>query len=455
MRELLRRAAARDPHMSEVVRGAGAAFGAKGLGVAGLLGLQALLGRTLGAEGTGLFLLALTLAVVASVVGRVGLDNAILRLAAGQAETGDWRGVAGVARHGILTALATSAAACAALYALAPALADHVFGKPELVAPLRGLALAVVPISLLFLLAELLKAVRRIGLSQLLQNAPPLLAIGLLLPAAGALDAGTAARGYAAAALLALALAGLAWRRATPRLRGVRGSFDLRRLAASAAPLYGAALLALLLEWLPALALGVWGSKAELGLFQVAHRTALLTSFALAAVNHVAAPQFAALHARGDLRAMERTARRSALLMAAAAAPLLALFLLAPSHVMRVFGPDFATGGPLLSILAVGQFVNAAVGSVGFLLIMSGNGAAFRNATAVAATLQIALCATLVPAFGAVGAALASASSVVCLNLVAAALVASRLGIRTLPIPRRRGRGGALGEDEGCRSAPS
>ena len=40
---------------------------------------------------------------------------------------------------------------------------------------------------------------------------------------------------------------------------------------------------------------------------------------------------------------------------------------------MRVFGHDFEAGWVILVIGAAGQLVNCAVGSVGYLLLMSGN----------------------------------------------------------------------------------
>ena len=47
------------------------------------------------------------------------------------------------------------------------------------------------------------------------------------------------------------------------------------------------------------------------------------------------------------------------------------MIIFAPA-LMRIFGPDFEVGWPVLVIGTLGQLVNCAVGSVGYLLLMSG-----------------------------------------------------------------------------------
>ncbi|WP_169709453.1 lipopolysaccharide biosynthesis protein [Deferrisoma camini] len=116
------------------------------------------------------------------------------------------------------------------------------------------------------------------------------------------------------------------------------------------------------------------GTKAEVGVFGAALRTATLTSLLLVAVNSMTAPKFAALWAKGDLQGLEKTAVKSAVLVSLSAAPILSILAFFPEQVLGLFGKDFASGAVALTILAAGQFVNAATGSVGYLLMMTGHG---------------------------------------------------------------------------------
>jgi O-antigen/teichoic acid export membrane protein len=120
--------------------------------------------------------------------------------------------------------------------------------------------------------------------------------------------------------------------------------------------------------------------------------------------------------------------------MAVAASPLLALFVLAPHFVMNLFGPRFAEGGPALAVLAIGQFINVVTGSVGWILIMCGYERLLRNNLAVCAAMCVGLNLLLVPRFGYLGAAVATAVTLLVQMLVAAVMVWYKLGIVTMPI---------------------
>jgi O-antigen/teichoic acid export membrane protein len=182
--------------------------------------------------------------------------------------------------------------------------------------------------------------------------------------------------------------------------------------------------------------LGIWGTNAEVGIFGVAYRTAMVTGYILIAVNSIAAPKFASLYKQGDMAALGSVARNSAKLMTLAASPILLLFVLFPGWVMRLFGPQFVEGAAVLIILALGQFVNVATGSVGYLLMMSGHERLMRNNIVCIAILNVVMCLLLIPWAGAIGAAIATAISLSAMNLVSVVLVYGRLSILTLPIPK-------------------
>lgn len=422
-----------DP-MREVLRGAAVTFVVKVLGAGLMFGFNVLVARLLGAEGAGLFYLAFTVVTVAVVFGRFGLDNTLLRFTAASAAVEDWGAVRGAYRGSVQVALVSSSVTAALLYAAAPALAAQAFLKPDLAAPLRWMAVSVVPLTLVWIHGEALKGLRRILASQTLQALLiPLLALAalLLMPrpwrlreAVWAYSLGT---GGAAAAGILL------WRARARAFRDAPASFPLSRILRTCLPLCGVAACNLAVNWVPFLLLGVWGTKAELGIFGAANRTATLVSFVLVAVNSIAAPTFAALHRKGDRAGLERTALRSAALMTAASAPVLAVFVAFPGSVLGLFGPEFAAGRRVLSLLALGQFVNVATGSVAYLLMMSGHEVLLRNNTLAAAALSVALGLAVIPSWGATGAALATAVPLAFMNLAAVYLVWDRLGILTVP----------------------
>jgi O-antigen/teichoic acid export membrane protein len=192
--------------------------------------------------------------------------------------------------------------------------------------------------------------------------------------------------------------------------------------------------LQLVIAWASTLSLGFWASAADVGTFGVANRTATLTSFVLIAINSIAAPKFAALYRLGDMATLGRIARNSTKLMAGLAAPVLATVVIFPRQVLGLFGDGFSGSPQVLSILALGQFVNVITGSVGYLLTMCGYERLQRNNFALCAALSVALNVLLVPRMGAMGAAIATSTTLAVQMLIAAAIVWRKLGVITVPL---------------------
>jgi O-antigen/teichoic acid export membrane protein len=102
--------------------------------------------------------------------------------------------------------------------------------------------------------------------------------------------------------------------------------------------------------------------------------------------------------------------------------------------VLSLFGSGFSGSAMVLSILAVGQFVNVITGSVGYLLTMSGHERLQRNNFAVCAAISVLLNIVLVPRLGAIGAAIATSTTLAVQMLIAAAIVRQKLGLITIPL---------------------
>ena len=420
-----------DEHMLEVINGAAVALVLKVLGAGLTFLFNLVLARTLGAEGAGLYFLALTVTTIATVFGRMGLDNTLLRFTAANASVGDWGAVKGVYVKGIKLALIASVFSAIAVFVFAPVLANKVFQKPELAIPMRWMSLAVVPMSVLILHAEMLKGLKRIRDSLVVFGVGvPAISLMAFLLLGGSYGVKGAVWAYASGVILTGFFSVIFWRMATPQLRKVSASFRTNDLLKSSIPLFWVASLNMLINWTATFALGIWGTKEDVGLFSMASRTAMLISLILTSVNSISAPKFAELYKKKEMAALGTTARNTAKLMTLIASPLLLLFLIAPQWVMGMFGGEFQKGSIFLSILAIGQFVNVATGSVGYLLMMSGKEKLMRNNLVLIAFISILLNAILVPIYGILGAVIATAVCLSLQNLIAAYMVSSCFGIK-------------------------
>ena len=410
--------------MQDVIRGASLAFALRVVGAGFGFLFNVLLARMLGAEGAGVYYLALTMAVIASAAGNLGLDLALLRFTASNAVREDWDRVAGAYRKGLaISASASSAIALATLIG-SSWIATWVFSDPALAGPLRLMAIGVPCMSLLNLHAELLKGLGRIRDAVLVQGlGVQLISLPMLLLLGGPFGVYGAVAAFVSANLVVLSLGVILWRRAAPQIRDLRGAFGTRLLMDTSFPLMWIVALNLVMSWTDTVTIGIYMDSKWVGIYGVCLRLALLTDFVLVAVNSVVAPKFAALHAQDKHEELNRLGKSAAKLTALLALPPSLVFMILPGFVLGIFGEQFRVGASALAILTVGQFVSVATGSVGYILIMTGREKVERNIAVSFATLNLILNVMLVPVLGIVGAAISTSASLGVRNLVAYAVL--------------------------------
>ncbi len=423
-----------DSHIVDLLSGASVAGVLRALAAILAFGVTVVLGRILGAEATGVYFLALTTVTVAATIGRVGLDNVVLRFVAAHASGDRWPRVSRVYHATLSVGLFCSCLVAAALYLSSDFLADTVFSDSLLATPIRIMAVAVVPLSLSVLISKALLGLSRVRDSVLVFGILPM---GIALAGTWALASKWGVNGATAAYVFAVSAAlvygWMAWRRALAGRSLGHPSREIasstRELLVSGIPLLVGDLLYLAMQVSGTLMLGIWADNVDVGQYTVAWRTAMLIGFVLLTVATIVQPKFAALYARGEMESLATTAHRATLLLIAFSAPVALLFLFAPGPVMNVFGSDFSNGATTLQILSVGQFINVATGSFVMLLVMTGREREYRNVLMVSTLVVLTLNVVLIPKYGAIGAAIATTSALVVQNILFGYYVRTKLGI--------------------------
>jgi O-antigen/teichoic acid export membrane protein len=410
-----------------------ASFSARVFGTGLSFFFNILLARILGPAETGIYFLALTIITIGATLARLGLDNAVLKFGSVAHDQGDTHTLAELYRQSFWLVAITGVGISLLIGVASPYLPLGGENSGTLQTILPVMLLVLTPAGLLLLQGEFFTAIRAPGLATISQGV--LVPMVLVLGASALLWRGEAsvfdiALLYAVSITMALIVATGMWmrRQGWP----VRGSFDTRLLVHTSLPLLLVACLHLVMSWTDILVLGAVSDSATVGVYGIATRIAGLGGFVLIAVNSVTAPRFAALYARGDHKGLERLAQQSAAWMFMAVLPIVLLLLVFPERILQLFGDGFIAGETPLRILAIGQLVSVTIGSVGYLLMMTGHQRALRNAVLQSAALNIILNLILVPMWGSVGAAISTVTSLIFLNLVAYQLVRKLLGINTL-----------------------
>jgi O-antigen/teichoic acid export membrane protein len=185
------------------------------------------------------------------------------------------------------------------------------------------------------------------------------------------------------------------------------------------------------------LMLGALAGPGDAGLYKAASRGAELVTFGLLAVSVPLGPAVARMYAAGDSKLLQRTVTRWARLAFVPAASLAAGFILWGQSFLALFGPDFVTdkARTTLAILSAGQLFNVAAGPVGLLLIMTKKERMAAVGVTLAAGINIAMNAVLIPLYGLEGAAVATVISMVAWNLMLVFFVRAHLHINPAVLP--------------------
>ncbi|ELA9080769.1 MULTISPECIES: oligosaccharide flippase family protein [Vibrio] len=201
-----------------------------------------------------------------------------------------------------------------------------------------------------------------------------------------------------------------------------------KKMVASAKQVWVGSIFTNVLQWGSLVIAGFFISTAELGLLAAAQRTSLLIGFVLITINFVVAPMFASLYKERQMRKLQNLSRLACRANVGLAIVPVIIFTLFPEFVMQLFGGEFLAAAPLLVVLSLGQLVNVATGSVGFLLLMSGHERTMKYITISSGTVSICLLVTLCQMFGVIGAAWAMAIGMAIQNLAALYFVKRYLG---------------------------
>lgn len=385
--------------------------------------------RIFDAKDAGLFLLSLALLGVASIFFRLGLDNVVLKEISAKNGTDNSQSV-------LLIGIRWVALACVLAtiftFIFSEYIATQILTKPEFSSILQVSILALPAMAIFMLISMGFQAFHRVVITTLLQNLgiSCLFLIGLFaawLLYSHELTIMVAVKIYVASAFLILIVAIFMW---NMQIKGDWGKaeFKDKRLWQASSNLWAATSMSLTVQWAGFLIAGIYVSSTDIAYLSAASRTANLVSFVLVVVNMVVAPRYAKLWHEGQKSNVQYLAKQSTRIMLALVIPVVLIIIIFAKPIMGIFGMEYIEGATLLIIMAVGQFINVATGSVGFLLNMSGHERDFRRVTFFAGPLTIFLSWILIQYYGVLGAAIGTAVGMSVQNIGALYMVRKRLG---------------------------
>lgn len=402
----------------------------KVVGAALSLLLYSIIGRMLGATGSGLFFLALSIATISSTFARAGADNALLKLSAWLYSENEKSRINGLLAISLAVAGALSLIVTIGFLffrdtvtSLNPILTDNW-------SFLLVFICSVFPIAAYTLFAQAFQGLHKPSTAMMLITVFPqaltAAACFAFIPLWGPIGAAAA---FSAGAVATATLSALWWVRITGTKSLSFNSGDTNRLISSSKPLLLASLAQVSIQWSTPVIAGASVHSSEIGALGVASRVSALLGFIFIAFNSLLSPKFSALFKSNDIKSVQTLAVKGTTMMTVVALPPYIILMLFPSFIMSFFGPDFASQADLLRIMATGQMLFIFFGSSASLLIMSGNEKIYRNILIFIAVAHVVMVALLSKSYGAHGAAYASSIAFVAQNGILAIAAKKMTGV--------------------------
>jgi O-antigen/teichoic acid export membrane protein len=401
------------------------------------LGLGIFLARVLGPDGLGAYSYALALVALLTIPALLGLDQLLIRNFATYIDNSDWVLMKALLRRANRAVLMSSLV----LVLLGGAVSLTLNGRlSPLILSTFWIALVLVPlIGLTRVRQSVLQGLHHVVVAafpeRIIQPALALIFIvtvyfwrggQLTPPIAMSLNV------LATAIALFVGAACLAQKMPEPVKHAipVHHRIEWRR---SAVPLLLLAGMNVLFGQTDTLILGAIKGAHAVGVYTAGSRVADLITFLLVAQNAAIASTVASLYSTGETLRLQRLVSRISLWTLIGSLPVgIPLILFGRSILAHVYGPAFSEAGPALVILSIGQLVNVGMGLNSITLMMTGHERASAAVVAFSVFGDVILNLFLVPHWGILGAAVATASSVILLNVLTSIVLYERTGINTL-----------------------
>jgi O-antigen/teichoic acid export membrane protein len=159
--------------------------------------------------------------------------------------------------------------------------------------------------------------------------------------------------------------------------------------------------------------LGKFTNFDTVAFYAIAVKLSIATSLALQSVNVIIAPKIAEVFKKNDRPQLKQILKNSTRLIISLSLPILIILSVFASFFLGLFGEEYKVAKSALLILLVGQFFNTLSGPVGVYMNMTGKQNKLQLVLIFGFITNLILNWFLIPEYGMIGAASATAISVI------------------------------------------
>lgn len=429
-----------DIHTKEVVKKSFASMIVKIFGMAAGLAISISLGRLLGPDGLGIVNLSLRIANILLVITMFGVSNVILKHVAIGFEQHDYLKIASYLKTSLIFNGLLAVSVSITGISVAPYFCTEIIKEPALQTPLIIIIAVLLPQTYSRIFASAVTGLHKIWQSNLVNETLSSWIVGfgliVLYVANQDIDVDRIACLYAIARVAVTVSMYSYWK----HLFNFKGKkqWVLRPILKMARPLLLVSSTSVIAANSDIVMLGWLSSSYQVGLYSVAAQISMLVVFFLQISNAAISPKLAALFADGRTKEMETMIHRVTGGLAIIALLTVSILAIGGKFILTFWGTEFTGAYWILLILTVGQVMNISTGCAGMLLMMTGLEKAHGYISFIFVSLNLILNLILIYAFGAIGAALATAITITGENITKVIVAKVKLGILTIPYLKKK-----------------
>ncbi|RLD45720.1 MAG: hypothetical protein DRI95_02560 [Bacteroidetes bacterium] len=397
-----------------------AAFGILFMNIMAFLN-NVIITRTLGADSYGLFVLVTNVFGFIALFPQLGFGPAIIRYVSNYIGKGENEKAKGTILFSSKLLLITSIVFLAISLLLSNWISEYLFDRPELT-PLLNILLLSLPFSVIatvfFSALNGLKLIKyQIAASNIINPLVFFFLINIIF-----------FMGYGLTGLvwvmvfMGVAMAGLSYYflnigyfKLNRKLDSIVEKQELLRFAT---PIYLNQFLNTAIRFAPIFIMGYFLSNTDIGIFNVGFRIAMLVSVSLGAFRLIFSPTISSLYANNKKPLISQLYKTVTKWIFTIALLTFCIIILFTEPILNIFGKEFTSGISVLLLLVFGELINAGVGLVGSIILMSGRSKVVLFNASINFITIVSLSYFLIPDYGIIGAALSYSITVVLLSII-------------------------------------
>ena len=423
-----------DTHTLEVLVKSSKTMLVKVFGMITALLISIFLARTLGPNGLGVVNFSNKLGMILLILTMFGFQNVIIKFIAIAKEKFDNKGIATAVKTSLVFNLLISLCiACIGAIVL-----EFIFeiwpNNQELYVPLLIVFIMLIPQTISRVYGSALNGYGKIWQANLVDRTLSVILVGLGLILYSIFSVVFTPISvlllYAISRVILAVVVKVMWNQTFKN--NIKGRFNFKPMFKMAKPLLVVSGTGVIASNADVIMLGILGTLEDVGVYSVAWSLAMLTSIFLQVTNAAIAPKVASLYndsKTSQLQVMVQSITKGLVIVGLL---FITFFVVLGQWLLDFWGSGFEDAYWLIIILSIGQFFNMATGCAGMILVMCGFEKIHGYISIAAVILNIILNLFFILSYGAIGAAIATATTATFANLTKFIFVTKKLKISTI-----------------------